>query len=297
MSPPKTISIMPEKVSNEIISIYDEFLADWSVPATEVMVPTRYGATHVTEAGPKDGPVIVLLHGMGFPAPFMWATLAPHLAISHRLIAPDTIGDVGKSLLDGGTKAPRWGVDYSHWLGDVLERVTIGDGKVAIVGTSYGAWLALHYCLNAPERVDRMALMSPLGIAPWSVLTKLMLRIARLMVQLRRDPDAGVRWAFQDRDDLAEVIAPWMRLSMQCRPKLGPPLPLSRSKLRSIPVPVLVATGSNDPVLGPATPILRRAREVPDVRTEVLEGAGHALIAEAPEQMTDLLTDFLLRTS
>ena len=27
MSPPKTISIMPEKVSNEIISIYDEFLA------------------------------------------------------------------------------------------------------------------------------------------------------------------------------------------------------------------------------------------------------------------------------
>ena len=79
MNPPKTISIMPDKVSNEIISIYDEFLADWSVPATEVMVPTRYGVTHVTETGPKDGPVIVLLHGMGFPAPFMWATLAPHL--------------------------------------------------------------------------------------------------------------------------------------------------------------------------------------------------------------------------
>ena len=81
-------------------------------------------------------------------------------------------------------RLPRWSVFTAARLGDVLERVTIGDGKVAIVGTSYGAWLALHYCLNAPEHVDRMALISPLGIAPWSVLTKLMLRIARLMVQV-----------------------------------------------------------------------------------------------------------------
>jgi hypothetical protein len=139
MNTPKTIAIVPDNLSREIISIYDEVLTDWSVPATEFMVPTRYGVTHVTEAGPKDGPVTVLLHGMGFPAPVMWATLAPHSGISHRLIAPDTIGDVGKSLFEGDTKAPRSGVDNSHWLGDVLEGVAIGDGKVAIVGTSYGA--------------------------------------------------------------------------------------------------------------------------------------------------------------
>ena len=147
MNAPKTISVMPDAVSHEIFSIYDEVLADWSVPAAEIMVHTRYGVTHVIEAGPKDGPVVVLLHGMGFPAPIMWSTLAPQLGVSYRLIAPDTIGDVGKSLLDGETKAPRSGADYSHWLGDVLEGVGIGDGKVAIVGTSYGAWLALHHCL------------------------------------------------------------------------------------------------------------------------------------------------------
>ncbi|MGH9097348.1 MAG: alpha/beta fold hydrolase [Acidimicrobiales bacterium] len=293
MKAPKTISIMPDKVSPEILSIYGEFLAEWSVPTAEVMVPTRYGVTHVTEAGPKDGPVIVLLHGMGFPAPLMWAILAPHLGVSHRLIAPDTIGDIGKSLLDSEAKAPRSGVDYSHWLDDVLKGLAIDDEKVAIVGTSYGAWIALHYCLNAPERVDRLALMSPLGIAPWSVLTKLMRRMTRLIVQLRKDPDAGVRWLFQDREDLREVIAPWMRLSMQCRAKLGPPLPISRSKLRTITVPTLVAMGDNDPVLGPAGPLLRRARELPHARTEVLQGAGHALIVEVPEQMTGLLTAFL----
>lgn len=297
MNAPKTISVMPDAVSHEIFSIYDEVLADWSVPPAEVMVPTRYGVTHVIEAGPKDGPVVVLLHGMGFPAPIMWSTLAPQLGVSYRLIAPDTIGDVGKSLLDGETKAPRSGADYSHWLGDVLEGVGIGDGKVAIVGTSYGAWLALHHCLNVPERVDRLALMSPLGLAPWSVLTKLLGRITRLIVQLRKDPDAGVRWLFRDREDLREVIAPWMRLQMKCRAKLGPPLPISRSKLRSVRVPVLVAMGDNDPVLGRATPMFRRARELPDVRTEVLKGAGHAMIVEAPEQMTGLLTAFLSRTS
>jgi hypothetical protein len=36
---------------------------------------------------------------------------------------------------------------------------------------------------------------------------KLMLRMTRLIVQLRRDPDAGVRWAFQDRDD-------WLKSSL-----------------------------------------------------------------------------------
>ena len=297
MNAPKTISIIPDAVSHEIFSIYDESLAGWLLPVAEVMVPTRYGVTHVTETGPKDGPVVVLLHGMGFPAPIMWSTLAPQLGVSYRLIAPDTIGDVGKSFFDSETKTPRSGADYSLWLGDVLEGVGIGDGKVGIVGTSYGAWLALHYCLNVPERVDRLAVMSPLGLAPWSVLTKLMGRMTRLMVQLRKDPDAGVRWLFQDREDLCEVIAPWMKFQMKCRAKLGPPLPISRSKLRSIRMPVLVAMGDNDPVLGPANPILRRARELPDVRIEVLKGAGHALIVEAPDRMSELLIAFLSRTS
>ena len=179
----------------------------------------------MTEAGPKDGPVIVLLHGMGFPAPFMWATLAPHLRVSHRLIAPDTIGDVGKSLLDGDTKAPRSGVDYSHWLGDVLERVAIGDGKVAIVGTSYGARLALHYCLNVPSASIDWPWMSPLGIAPWSVLAKLMLRMTCRSCNCAVTP-------MQVCDGPSEIVIILARLSLHgCTldavpAELGPPLPL-----------------------------------------------------------------------
>jgi pimeloyl-ACP methyl ester carboxylesterase len=227
MTTPKTV--IPDEVRGEILSIYDEFLVEWPEPTKEVTVPTRYGITHVTETGPKDGPVIVLLHGMGFPGPIMWATLVPHLSATHRLIAPDTIGDVGKSLLNGVTKAPRSGADYARWLDDVLEGVGVTDEKVSLVGTSYGAWIALHYCLHAPDRIDRLALMSPLGIAPWSAMLKLMRRMTRLIREVRKDPDAGVRWLFADREDLRDVISPWMRSlvhrSRSRDPSFGPSPP------------------------------------------------------------------------
>jgi pimeloyl-ACP methyl ester carboxylesterase len=100
-------------------------------------------------------------------------------------------------------------------------------------------------------------------------------------------------WLLGDRDDLRELVGPWMRLSTQCRPKLGLPLPIPKSKLRDIPVPVLVSLGTNDPILGTPGPMLARAREIPNVTIEVLQDAGHALIVEAPEQMNDLLTGFL----
>jgi pimeloyl-ACP methyl ester carboxylesterase len=276
--------------------MYQEAMDAWPAGSAEVMVPTRYGSTHVVSAGPEERPVVVVLHGMGVPAPFMGATLEPSFLASHRVIAPDTIGDVGKSELDDLKSRPRTGADYAGWLDDVLGGLIAHDRDVDLIGTSYGAWIALHYGCAHPERVDRIALLNPLGIAPWSVLVALMGRIILLGVRLTRDPDSGARWAFRDQEDLAEAAAPWMRLTMKCRHVLGLPRPIPASTLRMLQIPTLVVLGQRDPVLGAPRRLVNRARLLPQMRLEVV-GGGHALSVEAPEAVDTLLDDFLTKRS
>src|SRR5262245_29224247 len=44
------------------VAAYDAVLKQWPVPYEELDIPTRFGRTHVIAAGPKNAPVLVLLH-------------------------------------------------------------------------------------------------------------------------------------------------------------------------------------------------------------------------------------------
>ena len=45
------------------------------------------------------------------------------------------------------------------WLSIVLDRLRVG--RCAVVGHSYGGWMALSFALNAPNRVSHLALVDP----------------------------------------------------------------------------------------------------------------------------------------
>jgi pimeloyl-ACP methyl ester carboxylesterase len=51
-------------------------------------------------------------------------------------------------------------------------------GLTQIVGNSLGGWVALKFAARYPQRVSRMGLLVPVGIAPfkfWSFLPKMLL--------------------------------------------------------------------------------------------------------------------------
>jgi pimeloyl-ACP methyl ester carboxylesterase len=101
------------------------------------------------EAGPKDAPVVLLLHG--FPSSgHMFRDLIPLLSDQYRVIAPDLPG-FGQSDLPS-----RATFTYSFDnIAAVIDRFTevIGLTKFAIYVFDYGAPTGLRLALKHPERI------------------------------------------------------------------------------------------------------------------------------------------------
>jgi pimeloyl-ACP methyl ester carboxylesterase len=111
------------------------------------------------EAGPKDGPTILLLHG--FPtSSHMFRDLIPALADRYHLVAPDLPGF-------GFSDAPdRKEFHYSFEnLARVIDRFTqtVGIDRYAIYVFDYGAPVGLRLALAHPERI--IAIISQNGNA------------------------------------------------------------------------------------------------------------------------------------
>ncbi|MFD9495266.1 alpha/beta fold hydrolase [Streptomyces sp. NPDC102256] len=101
------------------------------------------------EAGPPDGPVVVLLHG--FPSSsFMFRNLVPILAERYRVIAPDHLGF-------GCSDAPS--VDEFEYTFDALAELTaglldlLGVSRYAMYVQDYGAPLGWRLALRDPAAV------------------------------------------------------------------------------------------------------------------------------------------------
>lgn len=101
------------------------------------------------EAGPADGPVLVLLHG--FPSSsHQFRDLIPLLAGRFRLIAPDLPG-FGQSAMPERTE---FGYTFDH-LSRIIDRLTeqLGLDRFALYVFDYGAPVGFRIAAWHPERV------------------------------------------------------------------------------------------------------------------------------------------------
>jgi pimeloyl-ACP methyl ester carboxylesterase len=121
-------------------------------PAPEVRHRTvKLGNLEVfyREAGPKDAPAILLLHG--FPtSSHMFRNLIPRLARSHRVVAPDYPG-FGQSSMPARDK-----FTYSFDnLAKVIDEFTVkvGLSKFALYVQDYGAPIGFRIAAAHPERI------------------------------------------------------------------------------------------------------------------------------------------------
>jgi pimeloyl-ACP methyl ester carboxylesterase len=266
------------------------------------------------EAGPKDGPVVLLLHG--FPtSSHMFRNLIPLLADRYRVIAPDYPG-FGYSDAPDHTKFAYSFAHYADMVDDLLGQ--LGAKSYAMYVMDYGAPVGYRLALKHPERVTGLIVQN--GNAYEEGLKAFWDPIKTYWAsgsEKDREVQKGIltldATKFQYTDGVRDVsrISPdnWLQdQALLDRPgnndiqldlfydyRTNVPLyPQFQQFFRDRKPPTLIVWGKNDfifPEEG-AHPYLK---DLPDAEIHILD-TGHFALEDKLDEIAPLMNDFLDRT-
>lgn len=265
---------------------------------------------HLVEAGPEDGPLVVMLHG--FPELWWsWRLQIPALvAAGFRVAAPDLRG-YDRSDAPADVSAYR----MDHLVGDVTALVSaLGRERAHLVGHDWGGAIAWATAEQRPDLVDRLVILNCPHPAD-------LLRALRRPSQLRKSwymlalqvpflPEKAL--LARDGALLRKLFAhmspadaqQYVEAAQRTRTFHGP-IHYYRAALREaargappkaapIAAETLVVWGQDDPVfsrdLADPSP-----RHVPNARVERIDGAGHSVQLDAADRVNPLLLEHFRR--
>ena len=289
-------------------------LPSFALPAAAGVVTSGFTAHLVEVNGVRlhyliggTGSPVVLLHGYTQTG-YMWRPLMQPLSRHHTVIVPDLRGA-------GESAKPESGYDKKNMAVDIHELASsLGFNRVSIVGHDIGLMVAYAYAAQFPQDTERVVLMDAFlpGIGNWKDVwlmrdlwhfhfygkVPLALVKGRERTYLEHfwndfaaDPKhsipeehriiyakayaqpGGMRAGFEyfrnferDAEDFAQLSA------------------------RRLPRPVLVLTGEK----ASGNFLIAQAKMIAsDVRGQVVPGAGHWLIEEAPQEVIPAIVDFI----
>ncbi len=158
----------------------------------------------------------------------------------------------------------------------------LGIERYDLMGTSFGGKLALSMALDRREPVDSVVLISPAAIRinPAPDIGPHTLHRHPESPEARRDPVPP------------EVHAKQRALSTRL---LGPARDAEfEERLTALDLPVLVLFGTEDTITPPEGARLYR-QVLPDCHLMLVYDAAHAIDADRPEALTEVVADFLAR--
>lgn len=217
------------------------------------------------------------------------------------LICDQTVFEAQVAAFDDAIAFPGYGVadSFPNMAAAVL---AVAPPRFSLLGHSMGARVALEIWRTAPERVERLALLSTgvHGVRPGEADKRHGLRdLGRrdgmaALVDAWMPPMFGTE-AAHDAALVARLRAMSIRAGLAMYEAHITAL-LSRPELESllpgITCPTLVAVGDEDGWSPPAQHVAI-ARSIPGAQLQVIVGAGHMLPAEAPETVNELVRDWL----
>jgi pimeloyl-ACP methyl ester carboxylesterase len=266
-------------------SAYRSLLAASAVPLQEIRVATRSGETFVLACGSMQSPPVVLLHG-GNTNSAMWLRCLPVWSQLFRVYAVDIVGDPGFSAT---TRLRVDTDDHALWLEDVFTALNLQ--RAAVVGASFGGWVALQFALSRPSTVDRLVLLAPAGIVRASIAATLEISALMLMGAwgrrraLLRLFGLGSTKITDDQESFMAFAGVVQRNALS---RLQVPARIPDAVLRDLPVPALVVLGGRDIIFDYDAMAARLRKVCPIASVHTLPDAGHGL-----EDPTDMVRSFL----
>jgi len=261
-------------------------------------VRTSLGTMHVREAGPLDGPVVLLVHGgtVGGMAFKNWQ--APLAEAGYHVIVPDLLGYGYSDRPD----VPYTRAFYGRQLAELLDGLDV-RGPVHVVGASMGGAVVTGFAAQSPSRVKSVSLIAPAGggrtqivnpILLWPVVGDWVFRVIAPSNQR-----SAMAKAYAGSPDAA-VMDEWMADQGRFR-GYGDGLlntlrnydtgwqPDDYAALGRSGVPVLAVWGTAD-TINPFAQSKEIQARVPQLKLVALEGKPHAItFAQAPLVLSSVI--------
>jgi len=243
-----------------------------------------------------QGRAIVLIHGFSLDTR-MWDPQFNVFAQSHRVVRYDISG-YGQSTI------PDTLISSSNELATLLK--ALGIEKATIIGMSMGGSVAINFTLEHPELVEALITVgSTLG--GYSMREPRASRTQRVF-SLARDSGLAIAkeaWLHDPfltpvvdtsaiRATIRRIITDWsgIQLTNPAMVRFLPTNPLAITRLEEIRIPTLVIVGElDDP--NPRAVADTIATRVPRAKKITIQGSGHLLNLERPDEFNKLVLDFL----
>lgn len=134
----------------------DSLKARWA-PEPSQFMEVQGMQVHYRDQGPREAPVLVLLHGTSASL-HTWEGWVADLQRDYRVISLDLPGfGLTGPAPDGDYRLPR----YSRFLAEVLDR--LGVERASLAGNSFGGQVAWKFTVDHPQRVERLVLVDASG--------------------------------------------------------------------------------------------------------------------------------------
>ena len=243
--------------------------------------------------GPEGAPVVVLANSLGSDMS-LWDAQVEEFARSHRVLRYDLRGH-------GGSPAPPAPYAISDLGGDVLALLdALSIERCSFCGVSLGGAVGMWLAVEAPERIDRLALcctaarFGPPGawleraafIRAHGTAALVEVTLGRWFTPALRERDpqlvARFREAFEAVSDegyagCCEALSGWD----------------FRDRLGEIRAPALVLAGDHDPTAPPEPEGRVLAEGIPGARLVVIPDAAHLANVERADLVTPALAAHL----
>ena len=274
---------------------------------------------HYLDAGPRDAPAIVLLHGASAHLRDLEATLGPPLAARFRTLAFDRPGSGwSEPVVDAAGDPAR----QAALVADAL--AALGVERALWVGHSWGGSVALAALVERPDAVAGAALLAaptaavdgpslpwPIRLAALPMIGEAFGRTLVAPLGLRALPDL-LRDSFRPEPPpepidgySATIDAPLSivpdRFVATARDLVGlsPALERLSGRLDAIEgtrrPPLLLVYGERDPVMAPERHAHPLAERFPGTELVVLPGAGHLIHHTRTDEVVDAIARFAER--
>jgi len=241
-----------------------------------------------------DGAPLMLVHGVGSSLD-AWDGVVDALGGRYRTIRLDLRGH-------GRSDKPEGRYELEDFIDDVVAVLdTLGVERCHLAGHSLGGLVAQGFALSHPDRLEKLVLLSTVAGRNDEERARVEKRLAIVADGIpgqhfensverwftpefvRANPDLIARYAEHNRQNDPGAYASAYRVLAQTD---------LADRLGAITAPTMVATGDGD--IGSNTRMARLMHErIPGSELHIFENLRHSILAEAPDRVARLLTEFL----